>query len=237
MAHTCTHIHVHTQTHTRARARLSSLHQLQGKLILWRCAFVSVLLVLLVLGGYEWAALTGHSIPQRRAEAFNTLVFGEIGYSLTTRYVKASCVHPRVLRGNPLVFFSIGLTAALQILLTYTPGLNWFFSMPEAIAPISWARVLTSMVIVFFVVEFEKAFLTAVLMPIIRPLMDWMARITPKWLSSPGDIVGAALRRRLNRMRSKGGAGASQDGSEDKSQNGCCSNCPISTSILWRQKM
>jgi hypothetical protein len=37
----------------------------------------------------------------RRAEAFNTLVFGEIGYSITTRFIKVSTVHPRVFRGNP----------------------------------------------------------------------------------------------------------------------------------------
>lgn len=43
-------------------------------------------------------------------------VFGEIGYSVTTRFIKASTLHPRVLRGNPLVYGSIGLTAALQVL-------------------------------------------------------------------------------------------------------------------------
>jgi magnesium-transporting ATPase (P-type) len=89
--------------------------RLLGKLILWRCCFVSVLLVICVLGMYEWGALTGQNVHHRRAEAFNTLVFGEIAYSITTRYIKASCVHPRVFKGNPLAFISIGVTAALQV--------------------------------------------------------------------------------------------------------------------------
>jgi hypothetical protein len=43
----------------------------------------------------------GYSVERRRAEAFNTLVFGEIGYSITTRFIKASTFHPRVFKGNP----------------------------------------------------------------------------------------------------------------------------------------
>lgn len=48
-----------------------------------------------------WGQAQGFSVDIRRAEAFNTLVFGEIGYSITTRFVKASTFHPRVFKGNP----------------------------------------------------------------------------------------------------------------------------------------
>lgn len=48
-----------------------------------------------------WGQSTGLDVGLRRAEAFNTLVFGEIGYSITTRFIKTSTLHPRVLRGNP----------------------------------------------------------------------------------------------------------------------------------------
>ena len=50
-----------------------------------------------------------------RAQAFNSLVFGEIGYVLTTRFIKMSTFHPRVFKGNPLCFASMALTAALQV--------------------------------------------------------------------------------------------------------------------------
>jgi hypothetical protein len=121
-----------------------------------------------------WALSQGLSVGLARAEAFNTLVFGEIGYSITTRFIKASTLHPRVFKGNPwcvrvcvgmcsplccshlMVFLthrcaikkltgllpscarrlwlplrriwvSISVTAALQVALTYIPGLNAFF--------------------------------------------------------------------------------------------------------------
>ena len=51
----------------------------QGKLILWRCIFVTHLLVILVLGSFYWGQTEGLSLARRRAEAFNVLVFGEIG--------------------------------------------------------------------------------------------------------------------------------------------------------------
>lgn len=68
---------------------------LQGKLILWRCVFVTHLLVILVLGSFAWGMSEGLSLDRRRAEAFNVLVFGEIGYAVTTRFIKASTFHPR----------------------------------------------------------------------------------------------------------------------------------------------
>lgn len=67
----------------------------QGKLILWRCVFVTHLLVILVLGSVAWGMSEGLSLDRRRAEAFNVLVFGEIGYAITTRFIKASTFHTR----------------------------------------------------------------------------------------------------------------------------------------------
>jgi len=135
--------------------------RLLGKLILWRCFFVSSLIVVLVLGMYEWGAVRGLSLERRRAEAFNTLVFCEIGYAVTTRFIKQSTLHLRAVRGNPLMLLSILVTAGLQCLLTYTPGLNAFFSMPEAMDPQQWAHVIGCMVVVYFVVEAEKALVSS----------------------------------------------------------------------------
>ncbi|WIA15444.1 hypothetical protein OEZ85_002091 [Tetradesmus obliquus] len=178
--------------------------RLLGKLILWRCCFVSILLVVCVLGMYEWGALTGQNVHHRRAEAFNTLVFGEIAYSVTTRYIKASCVHPRVLRGNPLALVSIGVTAALQMLLTYTPGLNAFFAMPEGMQGIQWARVFGCMVAIFLIVEAEKALVDPVLMPVVRPVLDFIAAHVPSWLRIPK--LSSLVPTRLKQKLSKGGS-------------------------------
>jgi magnesium-transporting ATPase (P-type) len=153
--------------------------RLLGKLVLWRCVFVCVLLVCIVLGCYHWALTDGMPLDKARAEAFNVLVFGEIGYVVTTRFLKMSTFHPRVFIGNPLCFASMILTAALQVFLTYTPGVNWFFNMPEAMDPIQWARAVGAMVVVYIVVELEKALVDPVLMPIVRPAMDWLGYHLP----------------------------------------------------------
>ena len=59
--------------------------------------------------------ITAHCHSSDRAQAFNSLVFGEIGYVLTTRFLKMSTFHPRVFKGNPLCFASMAITAALQV--------------------------------------------------------------------------------------------------------------------------
>jgi magnesium-transporting ATPase (P-type) len=165
--------------------------RLLGKLILWRCCFVSVLIVILVLGMYAWGGAQGLSIHKRRAEAFNTLVFCEIGYSVTTRFIKAPAIHPRVFRGNWVMLLSMGVTAALQVLLTYVPGLNWFFAMQDGMDGVQWARVLVCMVVVFLVVEAEKALVDPVLMPVVRPVLDFVANHSPRclWLPNPKRVV------------------------------------------------
>jgi Ca2+-transporting ATPase len=153
---------------------------------------VSVLLVIFVLGMFEWGAATGLSLPQRRAEAFNTLVFGEIAYALTTRFVKATSFHPRSFRGNPLCFISIAVTAALQFMLTYVPGLNTFFYMSEGMTGIQWARVFVCMVLVYAIVEVEKALVDPCLMPAVRPILTFIEHHVPKFLRIPRKVTAKA---------------------------------------------
>ncbi|KAI8475578.1 MAG: cation transporting ATPase [Monoraphidium minutum] len=168
--------------------------RLLGKLILWRCCFVSVLLVICVLGMYEVGNVLGLSLARRRAEAFNTLVFGEIAYAVTTRFIKVTSFHPRVFRGNPLCFISIGVTAALQVGLTNIPGLNSFFYMDEGMSGFQWLRVLGCMVVVYVVVEVEKALVDPILMPFVRPILDFIDRHSPRFLHAPRRAAAAVFR-------------------------------------------
>jgi hypothetical protein len=105
--------------------------------------FVTHLLVILVLGSFAWGQSEGLSIARRRAEAFNVLVFGEIGYALTTRFIKASTLHKRALHGNPWCFLSIGITAALQVcggafgfVVISVAGTVWSVSYAQCIPPL-----------------------------------------------------------------------------------------------------
>ncbi|KAF6253279.1 hypothetical protein COO60DRAFT_1628274 [Scenedesmus sp. NREL 46B-D3] len=54
--------------------------------------------------------------------------------------------------------------------------------MEEGMTGIQWARVLVSMVVVFLVVELEKALVDPVLMPIVRPVLAFFANHSPRWL-------------------------------------------------------
>lgn len=162
--------------------------RLLGKLVLWRCFFVCLLLVILVLSMYHWALETlpkSYSEDERlnkaRAEAFNVLVFGEIGYCLTTRFIKMSTFHPRVFVGNYVIFLTMALTAGLQVFLTYTPGVQWFFNMDDGMDGIQWARVIVCMFVVYIVVEIEKQLVDPIMMPIVRPCFNFLSKFTPKY--------------------------------------------------------
>ncbi|KAF8062005.1 calcium-transporting ATPase 1 [Scenedesmus sp. PABB004] len=175
--------------------------RLLGKLVLWRCVFVTHLLVILVLGCFYWGATEGLSLARRRAEAFNVLVFGEIGYAVTTRFIKASTFHPRALRGNPWCYASIGVTIALQFFLTYTPGVSSFLHMGEGMSGVQWARAIVSMVIVYVIVEVEKKLVDPVLMPVIRPVLQFLEDHTPAWLSMPQPKVFKGCKRPAPRVK------------------------------------
>jgi hypothetical protein len=68
--------------------------RLVGKLLLWRCFFVCHLVVVLVLGMFEWALITGLSLGQARAEAFNVLVGAQVVYFITCRWAGAASHAP-----------------------------------------------------------------------------------------------------------------------------------------------
>lgn len=92
-----------------------------------------------------------------RAVAFNVLDFGAMSVMMSGRFAYNSAVHPRVFRGNPAALASIAIVTVLQLALTYIPGLNTFVFGMDGMDGIGWAMVVISMVIVFFVMEIEKA--------------------------------------------------------------------------------
>ena len=140
--------------------------RLFGKLVMWNCLWVSALLVCCVIGTFAWhlrdnpaddrrkATSDGNDprISKARAEAFNMLVFGEIAYALNCRYVKSTSIRAELFTGNKWCWIAIAITVALQVFLTYCPGVNGVFNNAP-IDGISWARILVGAVIVFFVVE------------------------------------------------------------------------------------
>ena len=91
-----------------------------------------------------------------RATAFNVLDFGAMSVMMSARFAYNSSIHPRVFKGNPAALWSIGIVTALQLILTYVPYLNSFVFGMKAMDWLGWVLTISSMVIVFFVMEIEK---------------------------------------------------------------------------------
>jgi len=92
-----------------------------------------------------------------RATAFNVLDFGAMSVMMSARFAYNSSFHPRVFRGNPAALGSIAIVTVLQLALTYIPGLNSFVFGMKGMDWFGWVLVIASMVLVFVVMETEKA--------------------------------------------------------------------------------
>ena len=97
--------------------------RLMGKLILWRCFFVCHAIVVLVIGLFYWAGQDGLSLGQQRAEAFAVLVGCQVVYFVNCRFLKASTLHPRVFKGNWLMYPVTIITVGLMV--SGGEGVGW----------------------------------------------------------------------------------------------------------------
>lgn len=155
--------------------------------VLWRNIFVGGIMIIAITGGYELSLLEGLTLEQRRGEAFTQLVFCEIAYVFNIRFLRSSSLKLDVFRGNKWIFLSIALTAALQVLIIYTPGLNTFFHSAP-IPATSWGRVLGLSAAVFFAVEIEKQVLHYV-RPYVYKCLQPLRDATPSALSVPAILT------------------------------------------------
>lgn len=85
----------------------------------------------------------------------------------------------------------------MQVFFVCTPKVNEFFNM-DILVGTQWARAAVCIVIVFVVVEIEKALVDPVLMPVIRPVLTWLENHTPSWLSVQPRALLGPVRRCIN---------------------------------------
>jgi cation-transporting ATPase F len=115
---------------------------------------VSLLLVVAAFAAYQWQILNGGSVAQARTTAVNVFVCVQIAYLFSCRSLGHSVFTARQPR-NPMLFVGIGITVALQVLLTFVPVMNALFHT----APIGFGAFLWAMgaaVAAFVVVEVDK---------------------------------------------------------------------------------
>jgi len=139
--------------------------RLIGRFLFLRIILATALLTSCVVGSayitYHRFAATDMNeedcLFRMRAQAFNTLDFGAMSVMLSARFAYNSSIHPRAFMGNPAAGISIVIVTVLQIILTYVPFLNTFVFSMDGMDGIMWGIVVAAMVIVFLVMEAEKA--------------------------------------------------------------------------------
>jgi len=124
--------------------------------LLWRIAFVSLILVVGTFGLFLWEHSNLVSIEYARTVAVNTLVMFEIFYLFNSRYLVDPVLNRKGLFGNRYVPIAISLLIMFQLALTYLPPMQAMFGT-EGLTLAAWGRVIIVASSVLFLVEIEKA--------------------------------------------------------------------------------
>ena len=125
--------------------------------LIWRTAFVSVILMSGTFGLFIWEMERGMSIEHARTVAVNTLVVFEIFYLFNSRYIKASIFNWAGLTGNRYVLIAVTLLIIFQLGFTYLEPMQSLFGT-TVIGFNIWLRILLVSSSVLFLVELEKYF-------------------------------------------------------------------------------
>jgi magnesium-transporting ATPase (P-type) len=126
--------------------------------LIWRVAFVSVILMSGTFGLFLWEMDRGMSIDHARTVAVNTLVMFEIFYLFNSRYINASVFNWSGLTGNRYVLIAIAILIIFQLGFTYLKPMQSLFGT-TAIDLNMWLRILIVSSSVLFLVELEKYFM------------------------------------------------------------------------------
>jgi magnesium-transporting ATPase (P-type) len=123
--------------------------------LVWRVAFVSVILMSGTFGLFLWEMEQGASIQHARTVAVNTLVVFEIFYLFNSRYITASIFNRAGLTGNRYVLIAISVLIIFQMGFTYLAPMQSLFGTTSIDFNI-WLRILFVSSSVLFLVELEK---------------------------------------------------------------------------------
>ena len=124
--------------------------------LVWRVAFVSVILMSGTFGLFLWEMEQGTSIEHARTVAVNTLVMFEIFYLFNSRYITTSVFNRAGLTGNRYVLIAVGILIIFQLGFTYLGPMQTLFGTTGIDVTI-WVRIVLVASSVLFLVELEKA--------------------------------------------------------------------------------
>ena len=131
---------------------------LMSPFMVWRFAFVSVLLMLTVFALMGWGRWRGLDIETVRTLVVNAFCVIEIVYLFAVRYLHRTSFTWTGLQGTPAVLYAVMAVVIAQILFTYAPWMNALFdSRPVSLG--DGLLVLALGLAVMLVLEAEKALL------------------------------------------------------------------------------
>ncbi|MGR9117057.1 MAG: cation-transporting P-type ATPase [Gammaproteobacteria bacterium] len=126
--------------------------------LVWRIAFVSVIMLVGTFGLFLWERSMGTPIETARTVAVNTLVGFEIFYVINSRYLIDSVLNIHGLFGNWLMWLAIALLIVFQLGFTYWPPMQLLFGTTDIDAH-TWNMIIVISASVFLLVEIEKLFI------------------------------------------------------------------------------
>jgi magnesium-transporting ATPase (P-type) len=129
--------------------------------LVWRIAFVSVVIAALALALFFLELDRGLAVESARTVAVNALVAGQLFYLFNTRYIKESSLRAATLTGNRAALVAVAVLVVLQLAFTYAPFMQLWFGT-AGLRAVDWAWVLGAGAAVFAIVEAEKAVMRAV---------------------------------------------------------------------------
>lgn len=129
-----------------------------SRFLMWRVAFVSVVLVIGVFGLFHWELSEGAPLESARSVAVHTLVMFEVFYLFNTRYLTASALRWDIVTGSRAAVIGVVAVIAFQVAFIYFPPLQALFGTGD-IGLQSWGRIIAVGATIFVLVEVEKAVL------------------------------------------------------------------------------
>ena len=124
--------------------------------LLWRIGFVAVIVACFAIGFFFHALNNGASLLSARTLAVNVLVSGQLFYLFNSRFILQSSLSVKGLLSNRAALVAAGLLVFFQLGLTYLPPLQLWFGT-ASIRPLDWLWILGAGMVVFVLVEIEKA--------------------------------------------------------------------------------
>jgi calcium-translocating P-type ATPase len=129
---------------------------LLDRLIVWRLVLVGFVLTALTFAGFHAVPGAGGELAEARAMALNALVAGEVAYLFSCRFWTAPAWRRHA--PNPWAWVAVGALVVLQAAITYWPPMQRLFGT-AALDGEQWAAIVAGALLLFVLVEGEKAWL------------------------------------------------------------------------------